>query len=73
VPVSPLPLRLRFLALWAAIRQAATGRHVYLSTGCLHGDCAYCKGMTGVAGVKRPGECKGCEAHCICPCHRAAV
>jgi hypothetical protein len=48
----------------------ATG-HVYLSTGCLHGDHAYCQGMTGLNGSKRPGECKHCGARCICGCHTA--
>lgn len=44
--------------------------HVYLSTGCYHGDHAYCQSMTGLAGAKRPGECKKCAAKCICLCHR---
>jgi hypothetical protein len=48
---------------------AATGTHVYLSTGCLHGDHGYCQGMTGLAGAKRPGECKHCGTKCICNCH----
>jgi hypothetical protein len=46
----------------------ATG-HVYLSTGCFHGDHDYCKSMTGLAGSKRPAECKKCGAKCVCPCH----
>lgn len=46
----------------------ATG-HVYLSTGCLHGDHDYCKSMTGLNGSKRPGECKHCGAKCTCGCH----
>lgn len=29
--------------------------HLYLSTGCLHGEHAYCQSMTGQAGAKRPG------------------
>lgn len=45
------------------------GVHAYLSTGCLHGDHAYCQGMTGLAGKKRPGECKHCGAKCVCECH----
>jgi hypothetical protein len=49
---------------------SATSGHVYLSTGCLHGDHAYCQGMTGLAGAKRPGECKHCQARCICRCHK---
>lgn len=48
------------------------GTHIYLSTGCLHGDHAYCQGMTGLAGAKRPGECKHCAAKCACGCHRNA-
>jgi hypothetical protein len=45
--------------------------HVYLSTGCLHGDHDYCKNPTGLAGAKRPGSCKHCGAKCQCPCHAA--
>ncbi|MFM9703633.1 hypothetical protein [Streptomyces galilaeus] len=44
--------------------------HHYLSTGCLHGDHGYCQGMTGIAGSKRPGECKFCRAPCRCICHQ---
>jgi hypothetical protein len=43
--------------------------HVYLSTGCLHGQHEYCQNMIGQQGVKRPGQCKFCDARCICPCH----
>lgn len=44
--------------------------HVYLSTGCLHGEHLYCQSMTGNQGEKRPGTCKFCQARCICECHR---
>lgn len=44
--------------------------HVYLSTGCLHGDHDYCQSMTGLNGKKRPGECKHCDAKCVCDCHQ---
>lgn len=47
------------------------GTHVYMSTGCWHGDHDYCKSMTGLNGAKRPGECKHCGAKCICGCHAA--
>jgi hypothetical protein len=43
--------------------------HDYLSTGCLHGEHAYCQSMTGTQGQKRPGRCKFCDARCSCPCH----
>ncbi|MFB8122053.1 hypothetical protein ACFVG1_12770 [Streptomyces bacillaris] len=43
--------------------------HAYLSTGCLHGEHAYCQSMTGQQGEKRPGRCKFCDARCTCPCH----
>ena len=43
--------------------------HVYLSTGCIHGDHDYCKSMTGLNGAKRPESCKGCGSRCICVCH----
>jgi len=49
--------------------EAASDGHRYLSTGCLHGEHAYCQSMTGQAGAKRPGQCKFCEAGCICTCH----
>lgn len=52
-----------------AAGQATAGVHVYLSTGCWHGDHDYCKSMTGLNGAKRPGECKKCAAKCICGCH----
>lgn len=47
------------------------GQHVYLSTGCFHGDHDYCKAMTGLNGAKRPASCKKCGAKCICGCHGA--
>jgi hypothetical protein len=52
--------------------EAQQGPHVYLSTGCRHGDHAYCQSMTGLNGAKRPGECKHCGAHCVCGCHQHA-
>ena len=54
------------------------GTHLYLSTGCLHGDVllpdgqtghAYCQGETGAVGAKTPAVCKFCAAPCQCPCH----
>lgn len=47
----------------------AAAAHVYLSTGCLHGEHAYCQSMTGQQGEKRPGRCKFCDARCTCACH----
>lgn len=47
--------------------------HRYLSTGCLHGDHAYCQNKQGQAGPKRPGRCKFCAAPCRCRCHRGAT
>lgn len=44
--------------------------HIYLSTGCLHSEHDYCKGEAGLAGPKRPGECKFCRAACRCTCHK---
>jgi hypothetical protein len=44
--------------------------HRYLSTGCLHGDHAYCQAKAGRAGGKLPGVCKFCAAPCRCRCHR---
>lgn len=49
---------------------AETGEHVYLSTGCLHGNHAYCQAKTGAVGAKTPATCKFCAAPCVCACHR---
>lgn len=65
-----LPARVRLLALGAALVQAVTGRHVYLSTGCLTGDCGYCAAPSGHAGIKRGGRAKFTDAACIHRCHR---
>jgi hypothetical protein len=46
------------------------GAHVYLSTGCLHGQHDYCQADTGKSGAKTPSVCKWCPAKCVCPCHR---
>lgn len=67
-----LSWRVRWLALVAAVRQVFTGRHVYLSTGCMAGEHAYCAAMRGIQGTKRPGVSKFSGASCICPCHRVA-
>lgn len=48
-----------------------TDQHVYLSTGCYHGDHAYCSAPTGAVGAKQPAQCKHCSAPCVCPCHGA--
>ncbi len=53
-----------------ALSSGQHGAHIYLSTGCLHGDHAYCQSMTGLNGAKRPASCKKCGAGCICPCHQ---
>ncbi|MEU9470470.1 hypothetical protein AB0D78_28400 [Streptomyces avermitilis] len=47
--------------------------HVYLSTGCLHNEHAYCQSNTGANGAKQPAQCKFCTAPCICACHTVAV
>jgi hypothetical protein len=49
------------------------GTHHYLSTGCLHGEHAYCQGKTGRVGAKAPAKCKFCDARCECRCHKAAA
>lgn len=60
----------------ARIREAAASRpaggHLYLSTGCRHGDHAYCQNHTGLSGQKTPATCKFCGAPCICGCHPPA-
>lgn len=66
----PIPWSLRWLALRAAVGQLFTGRHVYLSTGCLAGRHDYCRQMKGIDGEKRPGRSKFSDAACVCFCHR---
>jgi hypothetical protein len=61
---------MRALALYAGLATAVLGRHIYLSTGCLHGNHDYCQASTGAVGGKRPAECKFDRAGCICRCHR---
>lgn len=48
---------------------AESGEHVYLSTGCLHGDHAYCQAKAGAVGAKTSATCKFCAAPCVCTCH----
>lgn len=56
-----------FDAALATLRgDGAAGGHVYLSTACYHGEHGYCAAMTGWQGEKRPGQCKFCEARCVC-------
>lgn len=57
----------------AAEEASAVSEHSYLSTGCFHGEHAYCQSMTGQQGEKRPGRCKFCEARCTCSCHAGEV
>lgn len=58
----------RFQVTFESAEEAAD-EHVYLSTGCLHGQHEYCKSMTGTQGAKRGGACKFCDAKCTCSCH----
>lgn len=62
------------LTAWADDTAPAVppGGHVYLSTGCLHGEHGYCQGKTGRVGAKVPATCKFCAARCRCECHQAA-
>jgi hypothetical protein len=48
--------------------------HIYLSTGCLHGDHTYCQveARRYDGSTKTAATCKFCAAPCICPCHREA-
>src|SRR5690606_29243321 len=62
------------LTILAALTEpapAATGAtgHRYLSTGCLHDEHSYCSNVDGIAGLKKPAQCKFCAAPCICDCH----
>lgn len=50
--------------------QTPTPAHHYLSTGCFHGEHAYCQSSVRADGQpKFPGQCKFCDARCICVCH----
>lgn len=60
--------------------QQPAAEHVYLSTGCLHGDTALPDGRTGheycqtdarrYDGThKTAATCKFCSSPCVCPCH----
>lgn len=53
----------------AALDEQPAASHHYLSTGCLHGQHDYCQNKTGIAGPKRPAQCKFCAAPCRCACH----
>jgi hypothetical protein len=69
-PDDELSWSVRWRALRAAIRQFVTGRHVYLSTGCMAGRHDYCRSMVGAAGEKKPARSKFSGAACICWCHQ---
>lgn len=65
-------------ALIVGCTNESDSSHLYLSTGCLHGDYVlpdgrtgheYCRSETGHAGSKRAGRCKFCDTACVCPCH----
>jgi len=63
----PIPWRMRRLAVWLALTQLVTGRHAYVATGCLHGDCGHChSGQRLDGGTKHPARCKWCPARCRC-------
>lgn len=64
--------RTRLLAAYAGIATLICGWHVYLSTGCLHGDHGYCQAPSGKIGPKLPATCKTCRRDCICRCHGKA-
>ncbi|MCI3246355.1 hypothetical protein MQN93_42355, partial [Streptomyces sp. 7R016] len=63
------PCRDASAQLRAMAAEAQQPGHVYLSTGCLHGEHAYCANVDGIAGLKKPAQCKFCAAPCTCPCH----
>ncbi len=65
----PIPWRTRILAVLAALRMLVTGRHVYLSTGCIAGRHDYCSAPAGAQGDKQPARSKFSQAPCVCWCH----
>lgn len=47
------------------------GRHLYLSTACLHGNHRHCQNELTMSGKpKQPHICKFCDSLCVCPCHQ---
>ncbi len=47
------------------------GHRWYFSTCCLLGRHEHCRCATAIDGhPKRRGECKWCDAICICRCHK---
>jgi hypothetical protein len=50
------------------------GRHMYLSTSCLHDLHVECRinSKRYDGSFKAAGTCKHCHAPCICPCHLEA-
>jgi hypothetical protein len=50
------------LAVRLTVAAHRLGTHVYLSTGCLHGQHDYCRSNTGLSEL--------CETSCACRCHR---
>jgi hypothetical protein len=48
--------------------------HIYLSTGCLHGDHAYCQmeARRYDGSTKTAATCKFCASPCVCLCHPEA-
>lgn len=68
--LTPWPeARAKLLANLMRLLCAPGGKHVYLSTGCLHGEHAYCQQYSGIGGAKVPAECKFCHTPCVCTCH----
>jgi hypothetical protein len=71
VQEAPIRWRIRWLMLWAGVRTLVTGRHCYLSTGCIAGEHDYCAAMRGPNGEKKPAASKFSNAPCICWCHNS--
>jgi len=48
----------------------ADGTHYYWSTHCRHDNHEACDATELAPGVPRkPAQCKGCQAPCVCTCH----
>jgi hypothetical protein len=71
---APLGWRSRWANLRAALVTLVTGRHVYLSTSCLHGEHAHCRStLSAHGGIKLPGRCKFGPEVCRCPTCRHGI
>ncbi|SFD13623.1 hypothetical protein [Streptomyces aidingensis] len=74
VVLNPAQVRELIAQLTGWLGAVEPGRHIYLSTSCLHGRHGRCSAPTatsdhGETWTKTPSVCKFCKSPCVCPCH----